>query len=509
MLFSGVASIGYPGAAWQVPKLHHSPDCLHHRGWHDVAAALTVGGVHHVFQGCPEAGGWSHASSKDLVHWKDLGLGPVAVNETYAGMQSMESPCSGFIAVDDAGTPCAGFRQCGSTRGTTELNPAAHPWDVPMEVRCAQDEELTEWGPPQWLNPIYYYRALPYDPVRPWKDFDGKWYYGLSTDGCNSTTRRVPCTAGGRLELFTADRFDGPWTQLAPLFTTNTTMSGRAVDHSCTGEFVTSDYFGALPGDPDGGKTRVLTQNRVGPTFWVGQQSNGGPFTAYWGKRGAIGHYDYGDLTMARTLGGDPNQVAVGGRKVLIGWIGGGKYRTPASQSLARDLSLSAGYELLQTFVPELEALRGVGTHTTAVGRIAAASMQLEIFATFSIPSTASLPAVAAFGVDVLAAMDGSSAVSLLVDCSALADADADCHVVVDATGQGGKVYKAPLLYGAGDNGTVSMHAIVDHSIIELIVNNRTAIVAYAYPPTDQHSGVRLFGTEVQAKLDYWPLRGI
>ena len=36
-------------------------------------------------------------------------------------------------------------------------------------------------------------------------------------------------------------------------------------------------------------------------------------------KAGAVGHYDHGSLTMARTLS-DPNQVAKNGRRVLIGW---------------------------------------------------------------------------------------------------------------------------------------------------------------------------------------------
>eukprot|EP01051_Picozoa_sp_SAG22_P033589 SAG22_NODE_14787_length_365_cov_0.586466_1_plen_83_part_01 len=35
-----------------------------------------------------------------------------------------------------------------------------------------------------------------------------------------------------------------------------------------------------------------------------------------------------------------------------------------ASQSLGRDLSLSADYELLQAFVPEFDVLREPGTHT-------------------------------------------------------------------------------------------------------------------------------------------------
>ena len=78
-----------------------------------------------------------------------------------------------------------------------------------------------------------------------------------------------------------------------------------------TREFVTSGYFGGIPGDPDGGATRVVTQNNAGPTYWVGKQANGSKFEAYWDKVGAVGHYDYGSLTMARTLGSDPNQVAL------------------------------------------------------------------------------------------------------------------------------------------------------------------------------------------------------
>ena len=66
---------------------------------------------------------------------------------------------------------------------------------------------------------------------------------------------------------------------------------------------MTAGYFGGVPGDPAGGATRVVTQNNAGPTFWVGKQGNGSAFEAFWDKVGAVGHYDYGSLTMARTLG--------------------------------------------------------------------------------------------------------------------------------------------------------------------------------------------------------------
>lgn len=57
----------YPGDNYTHPRIHQSPDCLHAGGWHDAAGALSYKGWHHVFQGCPAAGGWSHSASQDLV----------------------------------------------------------------------------------------------------------------------------------------------------------------------------------------------------------------------------------------------------------------------------------------------------------------------------------------------------------------------------------------------------------------------------------------------------------
>eukprot|EP00041_Stephanoeca_diplocostata_P037996 m.1466875 g.1466875 ORF g.1466875 m.1466875 type:complete len:661 (+) comp25138_c0_seq20:3388-5370(+) len=510
---NGTCDVPYPGENFTHPKIHQSPDCLHLDGWHDMAGALSYKGTHHAFQGCPKSTGWSHSTSTDLVHWTDRGRNIHELHETYEGMDSLVTPCSGFVTVDDDGIPCAGFRQCGSSKGTTGLNPSAHAWDVPMEIRCAENANLTQWSGPIWLYPVYYYRALPYDPVRPWKDFDGKWYSAWSTDGCNATTKAVPCAAGGQLELLTSPSLHGSdmnWVQLAPMFTTNVTKSGAQTNAGAiTREFVTSGYFGGIPGDPDGGKTRVITQNNAGATFWVGSQANGSAFEAYWDKPGAVGFYDYGSLTMARTLGSDPNQVAVNGRRVLIGWIGG----TPASQSLARDLTLSNEYELLQQFVPELKMLRQPSTHhvlrvpdsdyTTASaadgvtrGRWTIAhtggSLQLELVVTFawSGPNPTHR-----FGVSVL-----GGAAEIAVDCTTNSpQAPGGCMV-------GCMSSQGPLMPIGAKN--LRIHAIVDHQIIETIFNNRTAMVTYAKPANASAIGVALFGidTSITAHLETWSL---
>lgn len=318
-----------------------------------------------------------------------------------------------------------------------------------------------------------------------------------------SGTRHTASFIGGQLELLVSDALHGPkanWKQLPPLFTTNATKSGmKESPGAITGEFVTSGYFGGLSGDPDGGKTRVVTQNRAGPTYWVGKQVAGGQFEAYWDKVGAIGHYDYGTLTMARTLGSDPNQVAKNGRRVLVGWIGG----TPASQSLSRDLTLSKDYELLQQFVPEYQTLRKPATFeqtavtatdeetatSTAVAH-SAGSLQMEVVATFSFTATPK----AVFGISVL----GGTA-QVVVDCANTTvqnngEAPGGCMVGVQdksstagsdgtlaaAAAGGGKTTSGPLL-PVGSK-TVAVHIIVDHEILETletIVNNRTAMVTY------------------------------
>ena len=179
-----------------------------------------------------------------------------------------------------------------------------------MEFRCAKNENLTEWGAPDYIYPVYFYRGLQYDPVRPRKDTDGKWYSAWANDGCNGTNqwgktpadnlKRLPCKPRGQLELLVSNALHGGtanWRQLPPLFTTNVTKSGALESPGAiTGDFVTPGYFGGLRGDPDGGKTRVVTQNlfgssfsacpgricpSAGPTFWVGRQVAGGQFELY------------------------------------------------------------------------------------------------------------------------------------------------------------------------------------------------------------------------------------
>ena len=227
-------------------------------------------------------------------------------------MSSHDVPCSGYITKDpdDNNKVCAGFRQCSSVKGVDGMN----PWDVPLEMRCALDDNLnaTDWSEsPEYLFNVSFYRAIPYDPARPWREADGNWYQLLSMDGCNATTRELPCEAGGQLGMWRSPALRGPkakWEMVNPAFTSAETV---LKDGHLTKEFVTIDLIGTMEGDPapasgNGASGTRLFLNNVGGNgggegccagttsyFPVMQEAPGGPFK----QVGPQGMVDWGAFT--------------------------------------------------------------------------------------------------------------------------------------------------------------------------------------------------------------------
>lgn len=498
----------YPQPPWGVPRVTNSPACTRLPNWHDIAGALALvddSGTlqYHVFMGCAAYGGvaagWHHAVSSNLVDWRNLGIEPglSAITEPYG----TSSPCSGFVAVDDAGVPCAGFRQCGGDW------PGRTNHQVPLELRCASRANLTAWGPPEYMFWFYFNRALPYDPVRPWKDTDGRWYATISADGCNSS---VPCAAGGRAYLYSSPSLRGPsvdWQPAGVLFTSNfTVLTPHSPATIESNELVTAGYFGSLAGDPRGGRTRCLTNNVFNAGFdgttayFCGvQAAPGAPLDVDLADPVATGMIDWGCMKdggapgatgvaalvggaggpykMARTLSPQsPNQVAAPGRKIITAWVDDG---AGVGQALPRDLSLDAASgALLQQFSPELQALR-LGGGAPAGLR----TQQLELVAEFAVAAGAD--SQAEFGVRALLSEDGADAQTLAVSLG---------RGLVSAAGHAGPLLPPPP--PPGTPFTVRLHAIIDHSIVSAIFNNRTAITAISTPRDADSARVELFGVD-------------
>jgi len=55
----------------------------------------------------------------------------------------------------------------------------------------------------------------------------------------------------------------------------------------------------------------------------------------------------------------------------------------------------------------------------------------------------------------------------------------------------------------------VRMHAYIDHSIVTVIVNNRTAITKYVTPKNSSSDGIFLFSSssDVKADIHVWNLK--
>ena len=131
--------------------------------------------------------------------------------------------------------------------------------------------------------------------------------------------------------------------------------------------------------------------------------------------------------SMARTLGSDPNQVAVAGRRTVVAWVSAAF----TSQSLLQDITLGADNQLRQTFVPELTMLR-TGTPMAVSSTAAmAGSLHFEVVATVKKPA-----AGGPVGVIVLASKDGASKVEIVVDFHSEL-------VLVDATSAGNSDIRA------------------------------------------------------------------
>jgi hypothetical protein len=175
-----------------------------------------------------------------------------------------------------------------------------------------------------------------------------------------------------------------------------------------------------------------------------------------------------------------------------------------SAQSLPRDLSLAADRSLLQRFAPELMSLR-----TGAPVAPKAAGLRAEVYATLPGSCANATSLADACGVSVLGDGANSTSVTLMPWVGLVA---------VNATLQGnGQVRAGPLppaCTRATCGGTVGggwrIHAIVDHSIVEVIVNNATAFVVYAAPASENATQVAMFGSGAQrdvGSLQVWQLK--
>jgi len=178
-----------------------------------------------------------------------------------------------------------------------------------------------------------------------------------------------------------------------------------------------------------------------------------------------------------------------------------------SAQSLPRELSLNEDAVLMQRFVPELQALRG--EHMAASGvdaekAIPVGLSPVEVLASF--PSACG-SAAAGCGLLVLGSGSDPSWEGMEIGLR-----PALGLITINATTLKNPAVRAgPLPPGRSEGGGWDVHVYVDHSVIEVIVNNETAFVVYGAPSEASTQGnVALYGlpsTGQGATLDVWKLK--
>lgn len=410
------------------------------------------------------------------------------------------------------------------------------------------DDQLSNWTSDpssplfDYMFNVSFWRPVPYDPARPWREDDGMWYQLISLDACNDTgtaTGPQNCQAGGQLGMWKSPALRGSkadWQKVGAVFTSNATVLDTGFLHK---EFVTIDYIGMLEGDPAPAKggasgTRLFLNNVGGngggdgccsgttSYFPVMQAAPGAPLTQV-GPQGMVdwGAFTFADgshggvppanatgiqllwgmasraFSMARTLGSEEaDQVNKPGRRVLIGWIGPpdwqvqvvGQEGLGSMQSLPRELSLAPDKSLLQTFVPELQMLRRqhlVGPSVTVTG------LQAEVHASF--PSDCAMPK-----------RPGGTCGLLLDNYGELLFDQQRELVTLNLTAANNTVIRAGPLPTVHSQMGYVVHLYIDHLVLELIVNNATAMTAYWSPPAATNNSLRL--TARSGALEVWEL---
>ena len=428
------------------PTYHFQPP----KNWMNDPKPFFHKGEYHIFfqynpnAPYPERIHWGHAVSRDLAHWTQL---PDALTPTPDGPDK-----------DGCWTGC-----------TVEKDGVYHILytGVQPQVQClATSKDMVTWEKYR-DNPVIAKAPEGFgdcwrDPCA-WKESDA-WYMVIGSQRADT---------GAALLYRSSDLIH--WEYLHPLYT-----GDKAVDGIM---FECPDFF-AL------GAKHVLLSS-CGVTFWRTGRYDQHKFTME--KHGVT---DGGHFYAAKTL------LDGKGRRILWGWVTEGRPQEECTAagwsgvlSLPRALGIRKDGALSISPVPELKALRGakhaVSMKTDSVKMLDDIRGQaLEVIARFK-PNGAKR-----IGLVLRSTADQSECTSVY------ADQEQKLLVAEDAKG---RRVQAPFEVTPGEE--ITLHAFLDHSVIEVFANDRACLTARSYTqrPDADHIGIFSAGP-AECSLEAWEI---
>ena len=402
---------------------------------------------------------WGHAVSADLAHWEHL---PIALAPTPGGPDA-DGVWSG-CAVDDEGTPAL-------------LYTGVFP-----EQQCL---------------------AVSHDDLRTWEKYPGNPVVAAPPAGLAVTGFRDPCVwreADGWYMLIGSGIKDVGGTAL--LYRSPDLRAWEYLHPLCIGDKTESGEMWECPDFFPLGEKHVLLYSPYGaPRYLVGTYADHRFIPEL------SGTLDFGGYCYApKTLLDDK------GRRILWGWSWEG--RSDAAQhaagwagvmTLPRVLTLSADGRLRYEVAHELSSLRGPHhreSHFAVEGchLLDVQSESLEAEVTFQLGNAARV------GLAIRRSPDGAEETRIRYDYQRgevsierqHASLDADTHRDT-RNGPLELAVEAPL----------TMRVFIDHSIVEVFVNDRLCLTTRVYPTRAASLGVALLaegGTALVEQVDWWEM---
>jgi len=431
---------------------------------------LDDSGVWHVWE---DAGGWSHWTSKDLVHW----TGSFRFNTTHFGADT------GSVSP----TPS----------GTYAFWPVM-PQTLQIASAVASDASLTSWTKRGATidMPARVPRGSFRDPTRAFQFGDaGKWYVGV---GCGNAKGAQFCLFESRDDQLAS------FIDRGSLFTTNITFGSVDKDVVWVPTNVSAHMMECPDLFPLGDKWVLLASLFKTNQWWVGTLAGDPPrFTPE-----RVGVIDYGNGYAAKT--GSTMIQSGATRRLVFGFTGwseptmeGGCGR---SLVLPRELSVK-GNVLAVSPIPEAAALRVPGSMRTAAfdslgardggsgsgvaggggagegggesGALAAGSrVEVRVECT-GVGAAIAANASGKVGLRTLATADGAAFLEIGYDFAreAFYADHASCCATPNQI-----VQRAPLRAADLDDDTLTMHIFVDGGLVEAFAGGRVVITPLVAP---------------------------
>jgi len=412
---------------------------------------------------------WGHAVSTDLVHWQHL---PPALAPTPGGPDS--EGCFSGCAID-LGDHVA-LMYTGVCENDVQRPCLATNSDAMLQTwsKFTGNPVITE--PPPDLD-IVFFR----DHTVWWED--GAWYQGIGSGIVGE---------GGTVLVYRSSDLEN-WEYLHPLLVGDarqTVPFSTGTGWECPDFFTVDGQHGLIFASHDNSGLNVawmtgeyrnqrLAPARTGlvdggPSFYAPQS-----FTDKAGRRIMIG--------WLRERRSD-------GEQVLAGWSG--------AMTLPRVLHIASDGGLIAAPAPEAMALRSkhvrIRPESTSKDEIVGGvrGMALEIEATFGTPVTP-------VGMTVARAADRSEETIVLFDPVART-------LSLDTTGSStdpeveGMLSVAQVEFAI--EGSITIRVFLDHSIIEVFLNDRICISDRIYPASPESDEVSIRGARHLQSLDVWTM---